>query len=218
MSLPAVLFDFDGTVMDSEPAVLASYLHVFEIYASAEQFTPERRIEVLGPPLDQMMPQYFPDADVHEVMEEYRRYQTEHLKELMNPMPGAEEILRELRREGYRTGIITSRLRASLEHILDVFEMNELFDVLVCQDDGLPPKPAPDGILKACRQLGCKNSIYVGDSVTDLAAGKNAGAVTIAVLTTPGKEQPLRDFGPDYAVHHLSEILEIMKGIRHIYE
>lgn len=215
MSLPAVLFDFDGTVMDSEPAVLASYLHVFEIYASASEFTDERRTEVLGPPLEKMMRIYFPDADVYEVMEEYRRYQTEHLKELMNPMPGAVDLLKQLHEDGYRTGIVTSRLRESLEHILDVFEMRDLFDVLVCQDDGLPAKPAPDGILEACRQLGCTESIYVGDSVSDLAAGKNAGSVTIAALTNLMKEQSLLDFGPDYAVRHLSEITEIMKGTGH---
>ena len=74
MSLPAVLFDFDGTLMDSEPAIISSYLHVFEIYAAPEEFTEDRKTEVLGPPLEVEMRKFFPDADVYEVMEEYRQY------------------------------------------------------------------------------------------------------------------------------------------------
>ncbi len=211
MSLPAVLFDFDGTLMDSEPAIISSYYHVFEIYASREEFTDDRKTEVLGPPLEVEMRKFFPDADVYEVMEEYRQYQEQHLRELMKPMKGAVELLKWLKEEGYPTGIVTSRLRKSLELILKEFELEQYFEVLVCQDDHLKPKPAPDGILYATERLGCSDSIYVGDSISDLLAGRNAGSTVIAALTKIEKEQGLIDFGPDHAVYDLDEIRQILQ-------
>ncbi len=211
MSLPAVLFDFDGTLMDSEPAVISSYCHVFEIYATPEEFTDDRKTEVLGPPLEVEMRKFFPDADVFEVMEEYRKFQEQHLRELMKPMSGAVELLSWLKEEGYPVGIVTSRLRKSLELILKEFELDQYFEVLVCQDDHQKPKPAPDGILYAMEHLGCSESVYVGDSVSDLLAGRNAGSTVIAALTKIEKEQGLIDFGPDHAVYDLAEIRQILQ-------
>jgi phosphoglycolate phosphatase-like HAD superfamily hydrolase len=83
--------------------------------------------------------------------------------------------------------------------------------VLVCQDDHLKAKPAPDGILYAMEQLGCTESIYAGDSVSDLLAGRNAGSTVIAALTKIEKEQGLIDFGPDHAVYDLDEIRQILQ-------
>lgn len=213
MSFPAVLFDFDGTLMDSEPAVIASYEHVFEIYAAPEEFTPERRTEVLGPPLETEMRKFFPDADVYEVMEEYRKFQELHITELMKPMEGTMELLSWLKEKGFHAGIVTSRLRKSLELILKLFQMDQYFEALVCQDDHMRPKPAPDGILYAMDELGCQESIYVGDSISDLKAGRNAGSLVIAALTNPEKEQSLIDFGPDHAVRDMREIRQILQNL-----
>ncbi len=209
---PAVLFDFDGTLMDSEPAVIASYSHVFEVFGDISEFTEERRVEVIGPPLRTEMEKFFPGLDPEVIMEEYRRFQDERLKELMRPMDNAEKLLDHLKKEGYPVGIVTSRLRASLENILNVFDLREYFDVLVCQDDGLPSKPDPAGILLACEKTGRNSSVYVGDSVTDLKAGRNAGSFVIAVLTHEKKEKQLLDFGPDAAVRDLFEIAGILDG------
>ncbi len=211
MSLPAVLFDFDGTLMDSEPAIISSFMHVFEIYATPEEFTDERKTEVLGPPLDVEMRKFFPNEDVNEVLEEYRRFQEQHLHELMKPMKGAVELLTWLKKEGYPVGIVTIRHSKSLERILREFGLEHYFEVLVTGDDHVKSKPAPDGILYAMEQLGCSESIYVGDSISDLLAGRNAGSTVIAALTKIEKEQSLIDFGPDHAVYDLGEIKQILQ-------
>lgn len=211
MSLPAVLFDFDGTLMDSEPAIISSFMHVFEIYATPEEFTDERKTEVLGPPLDVEMRKFFPNEDVNEVLEEYRSFQEQHLHELMKPMKGAVELLTWLKKEGYPVGIVTIRHSKSLERILREFGLEHYFEVLVTGDDHVKSKPAPDGILYAMEQLGCSESIYVGDSISDLLAGRNAGSTVIAALTKIEKEQSLIDFGPDHAVYDLGEIKQILQ-------
>lgn len=212
MTKPAVLFDFDGTLMDSGNAVIASYLHVFERFGDPADFTEERKREVMGPPLDVMMRKFFPAHDAEEVVREYRSFQKKHLAELMKPMDHAAELLAWLRTEGYPAGIVTSRIRPSLEHILELFDLRRYFDVLVCPDDGIAPKPSPEGILLACRKLEAEKSIYAGDSLSDLKAGRNAGSEVIAVMSLPGREEELISFRPDYAVRDLLEIREILGG------
>ena len=214
MTRPAVLFDFDGTLMDSGNAVVASFLHAFEVFGDPEDFTEERKVEVMGPPLEVSLGKFFPDHNVREVMDEYRSFQVKHLKELMKPMDHMHELLAWLKEEGYPLGIVTSRIRPSLEHILELFDMRQYFDVLVCPDDGIRPKPSPEGILLACRELGTEESIYVGDSISDLQAGRNAGSTVIAFLSHPGKNEALKVFGPDYAVYDLLEIRKILQENR----
>ena len=210
MNKPAVLFDFDGTFMDSEPAVIASYTHVFSVFGNVDDFTDERKTEVLGPPLEVEMRKFFPDVDTATVIEEYRTFQDSHLKELMWPMPHTVEMIAKLRELGYPTGIVTSRIRSSLENILNLFSLRDYFDILVCQDDGFPSKPDPSGILYACEQLHADKCIYVGDSISDLQAGRNAGAIVIAALTKKEKEAELLSFHPDYAVRDLSDIVSFV--------
>ncbi len=211
MTKPAVLFDFDGTLMDSGNAVIASYTHVFEVFGDPADFTEERKTEVMGPPLDAMMRRFFPDHDAEEVIREYRSFQKKHLEELMKPMDHAPELLAWLKEEGYPVGIVTSRIRPSLEHILELFDLRRYFAVLVCPDDGIAPKPSPEGILLACRLLKAEKSIYAGDSLSDLKAGRNAGSTIIAVMSLPGRDEELKAFRPDYAVHDLLEIREILR-------
>ena len=100
------VFDFDGTLMDTEPAIMASYEHVFEVYAKPEEFTPERRIAVLGPALDKMMAEFFPDRDPWECVEEYRRFQREHARNLIHPMNGAMEMLAKLSAMGIPCAVV----------------------------------------------------------------------------------------------------------------
>lgn len=207
----AVLFDFDGTVMDTEPAIIASYTHLFRLWRTEAEFTPELQVEVLGPSLAQEMARFFPDHDVEECLREYRGYQNGHLAELVRPMEGAEELLRWLRSEGYPTGIISTRLHESLDHILSMQGMKDLFDIVIGHDEVQREKPDPEGILHACKMLGCSESVYVGDSATDIEAGINAGSYTVAALTKPEKEASLLAAGPDASIRRLSELRELLK-------
>lgn len=207
----AVLFDFDGTIMDTEPAIIASYTHLFELWRTPAEFTPELQIEVLGPSLAQEMAKFFPEHDLEECLREYRGYQNGHLAELVRPMEGAPELMRWLREEGYPTGIISTRLHGSLDHILAMQGMKEMFDIIIGHDDVQKEKPDPEGILHACKALGCAASVYIGDSATDIEAGLNAGSYTVAALTKPEKEASLRAAGPDACIRRLSELRELLR-------
>ncbi|MBR2990760.1 MAG: HPr(Ser) kinase/phosphatase [Solobacterium sp.] len=206
----AVLFDLDGTLADTEPAIIHSYEQVFRTYGSVEDFTPERRIEVLGPSLDEEMHKFFPSVPVPEMIDLYKNYQTEHLAEWIKPMPNAEKTLKEIRDLGYKTGIVTTRRHDSVLNVLEILGLKDYFDIIIGHDDVERGKPDPEGILKAVDQLGCRQSVYVGDSAGDMRAGRAAGSLTVAYPTKEEKRTSLEKAAPDYIINDLHDLMEIL--------
>ena len=175
MNLGAV-FDFDGTLMDTEPAIMASFEHVFSIYGKPEDFTRERRIKVLGPSLDTMMREFFPDEDPWECVREYRDYQREHLRDLIKPMPGALDMLTKLSVMNTPCAVVSTRYFKSLDELLKQSHMNGFMTIVLGNDSVTRGKPDPEGILKAWDTMKTAHCIYIGDSAMDVEAGKNATA------------------------------------------
>ena len=203
-----VLFDFDGTIVQS-------YRELFRRYRTVEEFTREKEISVLGPSLEEKIKEFFPDYNPVELQEEYRIFQQEHLKETIQPMPNALELLQWLKEKQYETGIVTARKRKSLIHILELFHMVSYFDILVGYDDVKKKKPDPEGIFKATQQKSYSTIYYVGDSSMDILAGKNANVITVAYLNLEEKIPVLKELHADYYVNDLIEIKEIIekKGV-----
>ena len=206
----AVLFDFDGTVMDTEPAIIASYYHVFELHRTRDDFTPELQVEVLGPALDVEMKKFFPEIPVDTCLQEYRDFQNAHIQELIQPMEHAMDLFVWLKEEGFPTGLISTRLSQSLRHISQLTGMDQYVDIMIGHDEVVNDKPDPEGILLAMKDLQCTRSIFVGDSTTDIKAGKNAGSCTVAALTKPEKEEALRASNPDDCVYDLLDLKKII--------
>ncbi|MCR5229907.1 MAG: HAD-IA family hydrolase [Solobacterium sp.] len=212
MKKPAVLFDFDGTLMDTEPAIMSSYGYLFRKYRTIEEFTIEKQVSVLGPALSVMMKQFFPEKDPDEMVEEYRKYQRENLRDLIKPMPYAMELLAWMKEEGWQTGVISTRYSSSLIQLMDLSGMTKYIDVTIGHDQVVHDKPDPEGILRAAEMLGADSCIYVGDSATDILAGHNAGAGTIAFVSNEAKRQSLIDSHPDFITGKLSEIRKYLEA------
>jgi len=209
----AVLFDLDGTIADTEPAILKSYEHVFRTYLDVSEFTPERRVEVLGPSIEEEMKKFFPDIPTEDAIRTYRDYQVEHIAEWVRPMPYVNETLEAIRGRGYRTGIVTTRKHDSVVNILEILGMKGYFDIVIGHDDVEKEKPDPEGILKAMTSLKCTRSVYVGDSAGDMRAGKAAGSATVAYPTKEEKKEDLERTEPDYIIKDLRDLLEILQKI-----
>lgn len=205
-----VLFDFDGTLMDTEQAIIQSYRELFRRYRSEEEFTKEKQISVLGPSLYDMITSFFPDKDVEKLQKEYRAYQNNHLKDLMKPMPNAIELLERLKKKGYVVGIVTARRKDSLEYILELFNMKDYFSILIGYYEVQNQKPDPEGILKAIGDTQYEDVYYVGDSAGDILAGKNANVKTIAYLWMEERKKALLDSHADYDIEDLLEVKDIV--------
>lgn len=210
---PVILFDLDGTLIDSAPAIIQTYKYLFEKYRSAEEFDEQKQVEVLGPPLKEMFKKYFPERNVDELIEEYKAYNFKAHKEYVNLMVNSKELVSYLKSEGYKLGIVSSKLNEGIKFGLNMFQMEEMFDVIIGLDDAKKPKPDPEGILKACKLLneGHDECIYIGDSSTDISAGKNAGVYTIGYLFSKDREMSLRNSKPNKLISDLIEVKQIIK-------
>ena len=128
--------------------------------------------------------------------------------ELVRPTGDLPAILGRLRSAGVRLAIVTADHRIETEEQLKILGITHLVDSLVCGDDDVPAKPAPDMLLTACRQLGIKpaRTMVVGDTVSDLMMAHNAGAgLAVAVLTGIGTRTLLSQ--------HADAVLQSIDGI-----
>ncbi len=206
MTVKAALFDFDGTLMDTEPAIMASFRYMFSTYRSAEDFTPEVQLDVLGPSLAASMRKYFPERDTDKLVNEYRDYQRDYSIETIVPMKNCLELIAWLKEQGYKIGLVSSRRHDSMEVILNYLKLGHLFDILVGDEELQNSKPHPEGIQKAMHLLKADKAFYVGDSPSDILAGKNAGIPAIAYISNDRKKEAILQTKPDLIIQDLMEV------------
>ena len=210
--IKAVLFDYDGTLMDTEPVIIASYMELFRRYRRPEDFTPELQVEVLGPSLDVEMKKFFPELDVEQLKAEYRDYQNEHIRELIKPFPGCIELLEALQAKDVRCGLVSTRRTDSMELHLQMFGMTQYFQTIIGTDKVANNKPDPEGIFKGMDELEVSREecMYVGDSASDIMAGHLAGVLTAGIITNENKRLAVETAGPDYMLDELISLVSLI--------
>lgn len=205
MPLTTVLFDLDGTLIDSIPLIKLTFQHVFE-----ELGIPWGNGEVLktiGLPLRDVAASYAGERAA-EFLEIYAEFQRKNQKRLLKPYPGAEETLSNLQKMGCRIGVVTSKRRGPTRDGLSLTGLERYPEVVVTVEDIRRPKPDPDGILVALELLQAlpEEAVYIGDSVYDILTGKNAGVTTVAVAWGIASEEELKEKKPDFFVRSWDEL------------
>jgi pyrophosphatase PpaX len=193
--LSAFVFDLDGTLIDSLLLIRRSYEHALGRPVERDEF-----VAGLGRPLAWQFGRYTSDPQqIDSFIATYRAYNREHHDTLVRPFPGVAEALAELRARGGRIAVVTSKLRSSARHGLDLCGLTELVDVVLGVDDVARAKPDPDPVLRALGALGqpSQTAVVVGDSPHDIAAGRAAGTLTAAVLWGPLTRAELLPCRPD---------------------
>ena len=178
---PVVLFDLDGTVIDSGGIILASMRHATREVLGREYADEELMQTVGGPGLEAQMRAFDPDR-VDELVTVYRAH-NEPLHEELVCCAGMEDALGRLHAEGRRLGVVTAKRRATVELAFAHVPLAHLFDVIVGGDETERHKPDPEPLLLAAERLGAApgETAYVGDSPFDIRAAKAAGMFAIAV-------------------------------------
>ncbi|MGB4660207.1 MAG: pyrophosphatase PpaX [Mobilitalea sp.] len=210
-----VLFDFDGTIMDTNTVILQSWQHTFRTVEGKER-PEEDIIGTFGEPLDVTMEKLLPQISVEEGVEIYRNYHYDNFTELIEVFPGILDLLEELKVRGYKIGIVTSRLRHTTEIGLKKYDMEQYFDAIVTCDDTDKHKPDPEPVYIALERLGSKpeESIMIGDSMFDILCAKNAGvkAVLVSWALAVSEEDQTGENAPDYIIEKAEDLLGILEG------
>jgi pyrophosphatase PpaX len=207
-----VLFDLDGTLIDSGPIILASMQHAVKSVLGREIPPEEFATSVGGQGLIAQM-RALDATRVDELMTAYSEH-NDPLHETLEAFEGLTHVLPRLRSGGHRLGIVTSKRHRTVALALDRFPwLVEYFDAVVAYDDTEKHKPDPDPVLAGIERLGGEpaTSAYVGDSPFDITAAKAAGAYAVAV-TWGGlhDEERLLEAEPDVVVHEPEELLDVL--------
>ena len=209
-----LLFDLDGTLIDSIRLILDSYQHTAKIHGLPSR-TDQEWLAGIGTPLRVVFAEL---AEHPEQMEQlvatYREYNLAHHDTQVLPYVGAPELIRRVTEMGYRTGLVTSKNRPGALRGLKLAGIAQHFDVLVCADDVEHPKPHPEPVLKALAQLGARaeETLFIGDSVHDMRCGRDAGVLTAAVLWGPFGRADLVNTAPDYWLENPEDLLRVLQG------
>ena len=181
MQFPVVLFDLDGTLVDSAAVILGSFHYATETVLRRRFPDEEILARVGGTNLAHQMALLDPD-NVDELVRVYREHNDPQYSDLVC-FDGVLDVLARLNAEGRRLGIVSAKRRPTIERVLLSAGMGEYFDAVVGSDDTERHKPEPEPILKALELLDAvpTEAAYVGDSPFDVAAARAAGVYAVAV-------------------------------------
>jgi pyrophosphatase PpaX len=178
---PVVLFDLDGTVIDTGAIILASMRHAAETVIGGSYTDAELLAAVGGPGLEAQMETLDPGR-VDELVRVYREH-NEPLHDTIAVCAGMDAALDELKARGHRLGIVTAKRRVTVELAFARIPIEHLFDTVVGGDETDRHKPDPAPLLLALERMGAdaRDAAYVGDSPFDMQAAKAAGLYAIGV-------------------------------------
>jgi pyrophosphatase PpaX len=210
--LTTVLFDLDGTLIDSVRLILDSYHHTLATHG-LEPRNDAFWLAGLGTPLRVQFRQWSDDpARLEEMIATYREYNLARHDSMVTAYPGVVGMVKAIRRAGFRTGLVTSKNKPGALRGLRLVGLDANMELIIGADDVANPKPHPEPIELALRQLGqpAGSSIYVGDSVHDMESGRAAGVRTAAVLWGPFGRQELSRTAPDFWLDRPQDLLSVL--------
>jgi len=204
-SITTLLFDWDGTLVDSAQLGLIAFERSFatlglafdhEIYQAVYSPNWYSIYEAMGLPKEKW-------DTVDQLWNQHYGEQT------AQPVAGAQETIIELKRRGYRLGIVSSGTECRVVREVSALRLEDFFETVVCNEQMENKKPHPEGLETAMRSLGCSTeaTCYVGDSPEDIEMGKRARILTVGVRSAYPTSWKLKSHKPDILIESLAELL-----------
>lgn len=211
--IEGLLFDADGTLIDTHDIILASMRHTVNgIYGY--DYTDAQLMHGVGTPLlDQMTALAQGDAAKAEIMvRDYRAHNDSIHDAGIKSFPGTKEALERLQRAGYRMGVVTSKRHKMADLGLKLSGIRPFFEFIIGSDDWPEHKPKPGPILRGTELLSLPASkcAYIGDSPYDIEAGNAAGCTTYAALWGMFPAQSLEAEHPDHTCTSMEELADML--------
>ncbi len=209
----AVLFDLDGTLLDSYTLIAESFRHACRAVLGRE-ISDAEIVADWGAPLRVRFQRVRGAAPsrVKTLMDAYLAYYDAQHDRLATLFPGVLEMLEALKRRGCHMGLVTSKRRYTTRLAVQAFALGRFFDAVVSEQDVPAAKPAPDPVLKALRDLDAQphEALMVGDAVFDIQAARAAGVASVAALWGSREIEAVRAAGPDYEVASPNDVAALI--------
>ncbi|MBO3387378.1 pyrophosphatase PpaX [Clostridium perfringens] len=211
--IKAVLFDLDGTLINTNDLILKSFKHTFKTMLDLEP-TEEEITMNYGRPLQEIFKSY-DENRIEEMINCYRKINLELHDDECKEFADVDLMLQTLKNKEIKIGVVTSKKSDMAERGAKLMGIFKYFDTFITPEVTIKHKPEGEPVLKACENLGVSPSeaLMVGDSPYDILAGKNAGAKTCGVKYTALPIEKLQESKPDFYVDKPLEILELVEKL-----
>ena len=210
MKINTLLFDLDGTLINTNELIIESFLHTLHSYYP-DQYKRDDVLPFIGPTLYDTFTSINPEK-TEEMVKVYRKFNHEQHDTLVTEYETVFETIKTLKEHGFKLGIVTTKIRDTVNMGLKLTKLGQFFDVVVTLDDVENAKPHPEPVLNALAQLDSKpeEAIMVGDNHHDVEAGKNAGTKTAGVSWSIKGREYISSYNPDYLLERMSDLLPIV--------
>ncbi len=209
-----ILFDLDGTLIDTNEIILKSFESVFNKYVPEFEYDLETYKGFIGPSLYDSFYAYFKEEEtIQNMIKHYRKFYVENEFDYFEIYPNVVEVIKELKKQGYNLGIVTTKFKEAAWPSFTHYGLEEYFDVFVALEDVEKPKPDREPVDKALSQLKHTGAIMVGDNQSDVLSGNNAGIYSCGVAWSfKGKENLLK-VNPDFMIEDMKDLYEILEKL-----
>ncbi|WP_186580892.1 pyrophosphatase PpaX [Aquibacillus kalidii] len=210
MTIRTILFDLDGTLIDTNELIIASFSHTLEKHAD-RKYTREEILNFIGPPLKDSFLS-IDESRVEEMIATYKEHNLSNHSDYVVAYPTVVETMKQLKKAGFQLGIVTTKIGATAKLGLEITGLENIFECLIALEDVKHAKPHPEPIIKALTELNAQpaTTIMVGDNYHDIEAGKNAGTKTAGVAWTIKGRETLEAYQPDFMLEEMSDLLKIL--------
>jgi phosphoglycolate phosphatase len=213
----SILFDLDGTLIDSALDISLTANHVRE-KMGLPPLSLEKIKSFIGDGIRLLIARVLETEDpaiLDKGLSIWKPYYTAHCLDNTVLFPGVEQVLAELHSDGVRMAVVSNKMVVFCEQILEGLRVKKYFSAIIGGDSTNERKPHPEPILFAARKLGItsKSVLVVGDNSHDIVAGHSAGYKSCGVLWGIGLEKSIRDATPDYVIHMPSDIPRLIRTI-----
>lgn len=209
--IDTVLFDLDGTIINTNELIITTFQHVIE-KNGLKPHTREEIIPHMGMTLEHQLRIFSGREDVADLVADYRKYNRARHDELIRDFPHVKEVISRLHERGITMGIVTTKIKETTLLALNMFGLKPYMKAVVTVDDVKHPKPHPEPILTALRELNADpaRTLMVGDSAADLQSAKAAGVQAAGVAWSLKGEALLRKYDPDYILQDMTDLYGIL--------
>ncbi|MBU5593978.1 pyrophosphatase PpaX [Amphibacillus sp. MSJ-3] len=211
MKIKTLLFDLDGTLIDTNPLIIESFIYTIKKH-TGQIYSEEEVLPFIGPPLIDSMTKI--DAEQAEaMMATYIDHNLAIHEAYVKPYPTVVETIKTLHERGYKLAIVTTKMTDTARLGLKIAGLEQYFDVVIGLNEVEHAKPHPEPIFKALEELNKTpvDALMVGDNYHDIEAGQNAGTKTAGVAWAIKGRETLAALRPDYMLEELADLLTILE-------
>ncbi len=214
--IKAIIFDMDGTILNTIDDITVSINHAF-IQLGYEKQTVDAVKMAVGSGaytlIERLAPNHLTEQQIEELYETYQAHYDKNNNHHTGPYEGIMELLDTLKHQGYKLAVVSNKYEYLVQE-LNIKLFHQYFDASIGEAPGIPIKPAPDMVYKALKILNVnkEEALFVGDSDVDIITANNAGVKSVGVTWGFRDQKTLEAHHATYIIHRPKDLLNILKG------